>query len=128
VNSYSMCLRNFKWTTKLFFHLLDLTVLNSWLLLSSCGAKCTDLRFQISSGEEFDQRSWKKSRSPHPQFDWKAKCGCSKVMRLDSRHNQHVASEGAPCTSAQNVTWVCAWCHVSPITTQKQICKPGNYN
>jgi len=28
-NSYSMSRRNFKWTTKLFFHLLDLTVLNS---------------------------------------------------------------------------------------------------
>ena len=38
---YSMCRRTFKWTTKLFFHLLDLTVLKSWILLSSCGAKCT---------------------------------------------------------------------------------------
>jgi hypothetical protein len=26
-NSYSMCRRTFRWTTKLFFHLLDLTVL-----------------------------------------------------------------------------------------------------
>jgi hypothetical protein len=40
-NTYSMCRRSFKWTTKLFFHLLDLTVLNSWILLSSCGAKYT---------------------------------------------------------------------------------------
>jgi hypothetical protein len=40
-NSYSMCRRTFKWTTKLFFHLLDLTVLKSWLLLPSRGAKCT---------------------------------------------------------------------------------------
>ena len=31
-NSYSMCRRTFKWTTKLFFHLLDLTVLNSCYL------------------------------------------------------------------------------------------------
>jgi hypothetical protein len=48
-NSYSMCRRNFKWTTKLFFHLLDLTVLNSWILLSSCGAKRThrDFRFLL---------------------------------------------------------------------------------
>jgi hypothetical protein len=38
-NSYSIRRRNFKWRTKLFFHLLDLTVLNSWILLSSCGAK-----------------------------------------------------------------------------------------
>ena len=37
-NSYSMSWRSFWWTTKLFFHLLDLTVLNSWILLSSYGA------------------------------------------------------------------------------------------
>jgi hypothetical protein len=30
-NSYSMDRRNLKWTTKLFFHLLDLRVLNSWI-------------------------------------------------------------------------------------------------
>ena len=40
-NSYSMSRCTFKWTMKLFFHLLDLTVLNSWMLLSSCGAKYT---------------------------------------------------------------------------------------
>jgi len=32
--SYSMSRRTLKGTTKLFFHLLDLTVLNSWILLS----------------------------------------------------------------------------------------------
>jgi len=39
--SYLMSRCTLKWTTKLFFHLLDLTVLNSWILLSSCGAKYT---------------------------------------------------------------------------------------
>jgi hypothetical protein len=46
-NRYSMRWRTFKWTTKLFFHLLDLTVLNSWILLSSCGAKCTHKDFRL---------------------------------------------------------------------------------
>jgi len=48
-NSYSISQRTFKWTTKLFFHFLDLTVLNSWILLSSCGAKYThqDFRFLL---------------------------------------------------------------------------------
>jgi len=31
-NRYSMSRRTYKCTTKLFFHLLDLTVLNSWIL------------------------------------------------------------------------------------------------
>jgi len=38
-NSYSMSRPNVQWITKLFFHLLDLTVLNSWILLSTCGAQ-----------------------------------------------------------------------------------------
>ena len=52
--SYLMSRCTLKWTTKLFFHHLDLTVLNSWILLSSCGAKytvcpeskCTDFLFK----------------------------------------------------------------------------------
>ena len=35
-NSYSISRRTFKWTKKLFFHLLDLTILNSYILHSSC--------------------------------------------------------------------------------------------
>ena len=46
-NSYSMSQRTFKWTTKLFFHFLDLTVLNSWILLSSCGVKYAHWDFRL---------------------------------------------------------------------------------
>ena len=46
-NSYWMSRRTFKWTTKLFFHFLDLTILNSWILLSSCGAKYTHWDFRL---------------------------------------------------------------------------------
>jgi hypothetical protein len=38
-NSYSISRRTWKWTKKLFFHLLDLTVLNSYLLFSSISDK-----------------------------------------------------------------------------------------
>jgi hypothetical protein len=48
-NSYSISRRTFKWTKKLFFHLLDLAILNSWILLSTCGAKYSqrDFRFLL---------------------------------------------------------------------------------
>ena len=46
-NSYSMYRRNFKWNTKLFFHLLDLTVLNSWILSFSWRAKRTHREFRL---------------------------------------------------------------------------------
>jgi hypothetical protein len=38
-NSYSVSRCTWKWTKKLFFHLLDLAILNSYILLSSCGGK-----------------------------------------------------------------------------------------
>ena len=41
-SGYLMSQRTSKWTTKLFVHLLDLTVLNSWIPLFSCGAKYTN--------------------------------------------------------------------------------------
>ena len=38
-NNYSNSRRTFKWTKKLFFHLLDLAIVNSYILHSSCGGK-----------------------------------------------------------------------------------------
>jgi len=38
-NSYFISCRTFKWTKKLFFHLLDLAILNSYILHFSCGGK-----------------------------------------------------------------------------------------
>ena len=49
-NSYSISRRTFKWTKKWFFHLLDLTVLNSYIFHSSCGGKKishTDFRYNL---------------------------------------------------------------------------------
>ena len=38
-NSYSVSRRTFKWTKKLFFYLLDLAILNSYVLHSFCVGK-----------------------------------------------------------------------------------------
>jgi hypothetical protein len=38
-NSYMASRRTWKWTKKLFFHLLDVDIVNSYILLSSCGGK-----------------------------------------------------------------------------------------
>src|SRR5215475_10045423 len=39
VNSYTASCWTWNWTKKLFFQLLDLTIVNSYILLSSCGGK-----------------------------------------------------------------------------------------
>ena len=49
-NSFTGRRRTWKWTKKLFFHLLDLAIVNSYILLSSCGGKKIshrDFRFTL---------------------------------------------------------------------------------
>ncbi|PNF19246.1 hypothetical protein B7P43_G08206 [Cryptotermes secundus] len=46
VNSYGIAWRTWKWTKKLLFHLLDMTVLNAYLLHKSCGGKMTHKKFR----------------------------------------------------------------------------------
>jgi len=38
-NSYSINRRTWKWTKKVFFHLFDLSILNSYILFSSLGLR-----------------------------------------------------------------------------------------
>jgi hypothetical protein len=45
VNSYGSACRIWKWTKKLFFHFLDMTILNAYLLHKSCGWKMTHKNF-----------------------------------------------------------------------------------
>ncbi|PNF38713.1 hypothetical protein B7P43_G16719 [Cryptotermes secundus] len=47
-NSYSISCRTWKWTNKLFFHFLDMTILNSFILLSSCGTKLSHREFRLA--------------------------------------------------------------------------------
>jgi hypothetical protein len=44
LNGYSISKRMWKWTRKLFFHLLDLTILNTYFVYESCGGNMTHLK------------------------------------------------------------------------------------
>jgi hypothetical protein len=85
-NSYSMCRRNLKWT-KLFFHLLYLTVLNSWILLS--GAKCTHRDFRLLLVRNLIEEAGRSHYRPTPTMLGRPSEAAENVMRLDCRHNQH---------------------------------------
>ena len=139
-NSYSMCRRTFKWTTKLFFHLLDLTVLNSWILLSSCGAKCTHKDFRLLLVRNLIEEAGRSHYRSSPSLVGRPSVAAASVMTLDSRFNQHWPAKhknNIPChvcserdqrkttiyKCAKCDVMVCVWCRVLPITTQKQICK-----
>jgi hypothetical protein len=46
-----------KWTKKLFFHSLDTTILNSFLLLNACGTEMTHKNFQLSHVRNLTERA-----------------------------------------------------------------------
>jgi hypothetical protein len=46
VNSYGIAQRTWLWTKKLFFHLLDIAILNVYLLHKPCGGKMTHEKFR----------------------------------------------------------------------------------
>src|SRR5215510_5879831 len=87
--SYSMIRRTFKWTMKLFFHLLDLTVLKSWILLSSCGAKHTHRDFRLLLVRNLIEEAGKSQDCPTPRLVGSSCSGAKDVLRLESRYNKH---------------------------------------
>ena len=70
-NSYLMFRRTFKWTMKLFFYLLDLIVQNSWILLSSCGAKCTHKDFRLLLVRNLIEEAGRSHYRPTPRLVWR---------------------------------------------------------
>ena len=79
-NSYSMSQCTFMWTTKLFFHFLDLTVLNSWILLSSCGAKYTHRDFRLLLVRNLIQEVGKSQNRPTPRLVGRPSVGAKKCF------------------------------------------------
>ena len=82
-NSYSMSRRNFKCTMKLFFHLLDVTVLNSWILLSLCGAKYTHRDFRLLQVKNLIEKAGRSQDHPTPNLVGRPSAAATNVMRLD---------------------------------------------
>jgi hypothetical protein len=75
-NNFWISWCNFKWTMKLFFHLLDLTELNSWILLFSSGGKCS-WDFRLLVVRNLTEELIKAKIAP-PQIGWKTKWGSNK--------------------------------------------------
>jgi len=86
-NSYTASRRTWKWTKKIFFHLLDLAIVNSYILLSSCGGKkisCRDFRRTLIT--EMLARS---GHEPRPFMPVGRPAPASNIGRLNTRHNKH---------------------------------------
>ena len=59
-NSYGIARRTWKWKKKLFFHLTDMTILNAFLNLKSCGSKMTQKNFREVLFRELIVHSYEK--------------------------------------------------------------------
>jgi len=119
-NSYLMCRHNFKWTTKLFFHLLDLTVLNSWILLSSCGAKCIHRDIRLLLVRNLIEEAGRSQHCPTPSLVGRPSAAAANVIRMDSRHSQHWPAKSSKvrcrvCSARgqrKGTVYKCAKCNV----------------
>jgi len=87
-NSYTASRRTWKWTKKLFFHLSDLAIVNSYILLSSCGGKKISHRdFRLTLIREMLARSGDEPRPSMPVG--RPPSASNNTGRLDTRHNKH---------------------------------------
>ena len=120
-NSYSMCRHTFKWTTKLFFHLLDLRVLNSWILLSSCRAKYIHRDFRLLLLRNLIEVAGKSQDRPIPRLVGRPSAAATNVLRLESRLNQQWPAKSSTnprcrvCSSRdqrKRTVYMCARCDV----------------
>jgi hypothetical protein len=90
-NCYSMSQRTFKGTIKLFFHLLDLTVLNSWILLFLCGAKYMHPDFRLLPVRNLIEEAGRSQDCPIPSLAGRPGAASTNVVRLESHHNKQAS-------------------------------------
>ena len=115
-----------RWTMKLFFQLLDLTVLNSWILLS-CGAKYTHRDFRLLLVRKLIEEAEESQDHPNPRLVVTTSVGAKNVLRLESPHNKHwpaksstqmcccvllATRERVRCINAPDVMWAHSRCLV----------------
>ena len=94
VNSYGIARRTCKWIKKLFFHLTDITILNTFLIHKSSGGKMTHKNFReilvreliIQSQEENVTASGISRGRPNPIV--------SQLCRLEIKHSERWFSRG----------------------------------
>ena len=86
-NSYSISCRTWKCTKKLFFHLLNLTILNSYVLLMSCSPKLSHRDFRLTLVRNMVEFA---GPQPHPQQSvGRPSALATKIGRLEKSSCQH---------------------------------------
>ena len=84
-------MKPWKWTKKIFFHLLDLTILNTFIVLASCGSKLSHQLFRQTFVRDLVQEV---RRVPQLQTARTSSPIHQRTKGLDTRHSKHLPLGG----------------------------------
>jgi len=94
VNSYGIARRTWKWTKKLFFHLTDITILNTFLIHKSCGSKMTHKNFCEILIRELITHSQEENVTASGTSRGRPSPTASQLGQLEVKHSQHWPAKG----------------------------------
>ncbi|KAG8237697.1 hypothetical protein J437_LFUL016262 [Ladona fulva] len=85
-NSYSISRRTWKWTKKVFFHLMDVTVLNSFILSKSLGNEISHRMFRLKMVRDLLEKVGNWTETKHR---WRPNPSDANITRLDAKVMGH---------------------------------------
>ena len=103
VNSYGIARRTWKWTKKLFFHLTDMTILNTFLIHKSCGGKMTHKNFRENLIRELIIHSQEGNVTASGPSRGRPSPAASQLSGLEAKHSEHWPSKGKKTTPVSSV-------------------------
>jgi len=80
---------------EILFHPLDLTVINIWILLSSCGAKYTDRDFRLFLVSNLIEEDRKSQDDPNTRLVVRPSVGPENVLLLEGHNKQWPAKSSS---------------------------------
>ena len=117
VNSYGIARRTWKWTKKLFFHLTDMTILNTFLIHKSCGGKMTHKNFRENLVHKLIIHLQEGNVTTASGPSWgRPSPAASQLSRLEVKHSEHWPSKA-------KIQRLCRVCSLQKQTKTTYFCR-----
>lgn len=93
-NCYGVAKKSWKWTKKLFFHLLEVTICNAYILHKSVGGKMTHKKFRESLVRDLIFQSHETNVKSSEQNAGRSSLTTGSLSRLEMKHSKHWPAKG----------------------------------
>lgn len=93
VNSYGITRKTWKWTKKLFFHLVDITILNAYLLHKSVKGNLTHKKFRETLVKDLITKAQELNVTSTATSSGRPSPTAGQLSRLELRHSKHWPSK-----------------------------------